>query len=218
MAFFSVALLHAVSAVAPQVRLYFMPKPSKDVEALREGTDRPGNRRRRHRAGDAYPVPVSRSIRRCRAKRSSVAGGRRITPERYAACHHVVASRRGAFTGPVDDALAKIGLKRRVVAVVPAFRDVVRLVAGSDLIGLVPRSYVEGLGREGGGEGREVTGFALPVATPKIAISAMWHPRMDADPAHRWLRNMVITVCREGRPATESRKPAARRSGRSPDG
>ena len=34
--------------------------------------------------------------------------------------------------------------------------------------------------------GQGLAGFELPVRTPEIVISAMWHPRMDADPAHRW--------------------------------
>ncbi len=114
-----------------------------------------------------------------------------------------MASRRGAFTGPVDDALEAIGLRRDVVAVVPGFPDVVRIVRFSDLIGLVPRSLPRQARRgctTAGDAG--VKGFALPVATPEIAVSAMWHPRMDADPAHRWLRNTVISVCRgEGRAA-----------------
>ncbi|MGD0141841.1 MAG: LysR family transcriptional regulator, partial [Rhizomicrobium sp.] len=38
--------------------------------------------------------------------------------------------------------------------------------------------------------------FELPVRTPEIVISAMWHPRVDADPAHRWLRDTVVSVCR----------------------
>ena len=37
--------------------------------------------------------------------------GTNITPERYAACDHVVASRKGEFTGPVDDALEELGLQ-----------------------------------------------------------------------------------------------------------
>jgi hypothetical protein len=32
----------------------------------------------------------------------------------------------------------------------------------------------------------------------------MWHPRMDADPVHRWLRNTVIALCRD----TRARRPA----------
>jgi DNA-binding transcriptional LysR family regulator len=30
---------------------------------------------------------------------------------------------------------------------------------------------------------------------PEITISLFWHPRLDADPAHRWLRDHVREVC-----------------------
>jgi DNA-binding transcriptional LysR family regulator len=26
-------------------------------------------------------------------------------------------------------------------------------------------------------------------------VSMLWHPRLDADPAHRWLRSRVRDVC-----------------------
>ncbi|RUY26501.1 LysR family transcriptional regulator, partial [Mesorhizobium sp. M7A.F.Ca.CA.004.12.1.1] len=42
--------------------------------------------------------------------------------------------------------------------------------------------------------------FEVPVPTPEFKISAMWHPRMDADPAHRWLRDTVMAVCRAAYP------------------
>jgi len=29
----------------------------------------------------------------------------------------------------------------------------------------------------------------------------MWHPRMDADPAHRWLRDTVLAVCYAAAPS-----------------
>ncbi|TIT69513.1 MAG: LysR family transcriptional regulator, partial [Mesorhizobium sp.] len=38
--------------------------------------------------------------------------------------------------------------------------------------------------------------FELPLPIPQFKISAMWHPRMDADPAHRWLRDTVMSACR----------------------
>ena len=37
--------------------------------------------------------------------------------------------------------------------------------------------------------------FALPVATPEVTVSMLWHPRLEADPAHRWLRGIVRDVC-----------------------
>ena len=37
--------------------------------------------------------------------------------------------------------------------------------------------------------------FALPVAVADITLSMLWHPRLDADPLHRWLRNLLREVC-----------------------
>ena len=37
--------------------------------------------------------------------------------------------------------------------------------------------------------------FPLPIALPDFTISMLWHPRMDADPAHRWLRACFREVC-----------------------
>jgi DNA-binding transcriptional LysR family regulator len=60
----------------------------------------------------------------------------------------------------------------------------------------VPRSFLRSIIEAGNGADESVKGFALPVPTPEITVSAMWHPRMDADPVHRWLRNAVIAVCK----------------------
>jgi len=30
-----------------------------------------------------------------------------------------------------------------------------------------------------------------------ITVSQMWHPRLDADPAHGWLRGLVLATGRE---------------------
>jgi DNA-binding transcriptional LysR family regulator len=37
--------------------------------------------------------------------------------------------------------------------------------------------------------------FPLPVSPPEITVSLLWHPRLDADPAHRWLRGCVRQAC-----------------------
>ena len=103
-------------------------------------------------------------------------------------CGHVVTSRHDQGRGPVDQALAEAGRQRRISALVHGFPAVLDVVLDSDLIGLVPASLLTarhafralGLRR-----------FALPASTPDITISQMWHPRMDADPAHRWLRQTV---------------------------
>ena len=81
--------------------------------------------------------------------------------------------------------------------VVPGHPDAMRVARHSDLIALVPRSCLgNGLAADGAAAAG-LHGFELPVRTPEIVISAMWHPRVDADPAHRWLRETVMTVCRK---------------------
>jgi hypothetical protein len=69
------------------------------------------------------------------------------------------------------------GTRRAIVAVVPGFPDALRIAAQSDLVALIPRSR-SCLGDVSFGQG--LVSFELPVATPEIAVSAMWHPRMEA--------------------------------------
>ena len=118
-----------------------------------------------------------------------------MTAERYATCKHVVVSRKDSFTGPVDDSLGHLGLKRVIAAVVPGYPDAMRVALRSNLVALVPRSCLDSPIARTNPLVEGLVSFDLPVPTPEIAVSAMWHPRMDADPAHRWLRDTVMTVC-----------------------
>jgi len=120
----------------------------------------------------------------------------KVTARRYAECGHVVASRRGTARGPVDEALDALGLARMVVAVLPDYPAAIAVAGASDLVALVTRSFLDHpLGREAAPAHPGIRSFPLPVVTRSITVSQMWHPRMDADPAHRWLRGLVRAVC-----------------------
>ena len=193
----SASLVAAITEAAPCARLRFAPKPEKDARSLREGQID------LEIGALGVFAPEVRTLSLFRDKFVGVArighpllSGADITPERYAACGHVAASRKGEFDGPVDDALKEIGLQRTVSVVVSGFPDAMRIARHSDLVALVPRSC---LGNSLEDDQAATTGlqtFELPVRTPEIVISAMWHPRLDADPAHRWLRDTVVSVCR----------------------
>lgn len=194
-------LLAAVTREAPHVRLRFVLKPDKDAQPLREGLI------------DleigvlGTSAPEVRTQLLLRDKFVGVArighpllAAAAITPELYAACSHVMASRRGEFLGPVDDALEELGLVRKVSLVVPSYPDAMRIVRRSDLVALVPRSC---LGNTLAADHAAILGlesFELPIRAPEFNISAIWHPRLDADPAHRWLRDVVLAVCRKAYP------------------
>ena len=196
---FAAQLVAAVTAVAPSVRLHFAPKPDKDVGALREGLvdleigvlGKSGPEIRVQTLfGDHFVCAVREG--------HPLLGTGEITAERYAACGHVVASRRGHESGPVDEALGALGLARTVVAVVPSFRAALSVARVSDLLALVTDSFFNATqGHQARSGPAEVRSFPLPVRTEAITVSQMWHPRLDADPAHRWLRGLVLATCRE---------------------
>ena len=196
---FAAPLVGALTEAAPGVRLHFAPKPDKGVQSLREGLiDLEIGV-----LGDSGPEIMIQSLFQDQfvgvvRQGHSLASGE-VTASRYAACGHVVASRRGRMRGPVDDALEALGLQRRVIVVVPSFPAALAIAATSDLVGLVTKSFVRQAGARAGHAGTDgmaVHCFALPVRTTAITVSQMWHPRANADPAHCWLRAMVLSVCR----------------------
>ena len=191
---FAARLVGALTEAAPGVRLRFAPKPDKGMQSLREGLiDLEIGV-----LGDTGPEVMIQSLFQDRfigvVRQGHALASGDLTASRYAACGHVVASRRGRTRGPVDDALEALGLQRRVVVVVPSFPAALAVAATSDLVGLVTSSFVRA--GQAGLNGLPVHCFALPVQTDAITVSQMWHPRADADPAHRWLRQMVLSVCR----------------------
>jgi DNA-binding transcriptional LysR family regulator len=191
------ALMAAVSQAAAHVRLQFVPKPDKDAQALRDGMiDLEIGV-----LGTAAPELRTRLLFRdrfvgiCRSGHP-VLSKRAVTAKRYASYRHVVVSRKREFSGPVDDALGKLDLSRTIAMVVPTYADAMQVVRHTDLLGLIPHSC---LGNASTGDCDARAGlrhFDLPVRTRQIEVSAIWHPRLHADPAHRWLRDTVLAVCR----------------------
>lgn len=191
------SLFAAVACVAPRVRLRFVPKLHKYAEPLREGTiDLEVGV-----LGAAAPELHTRLLFRdrfvgiCRVGHPILGRGK-PTPKSYAGCRHVVASRRPDGTGPVDMALRRMGLQREIAMVVPAFANVMQIVRSSDLLGLIPRSCIAGRAEEDP-MCAGLAYFELPVRTPEIRVSMIWHPRLHEDPAHRWLRETLLAACRQ---------------------
>ena len=187
---FGPALIARVGKEAPGVRLSFVHKPTRESSALRDGTvdletGVVGNTTdpeiRVHALFTDRIVGVVR-------KGHSLSRGR-VTPARYAKGRHISVSRRGLDKGRIDEALQPLGLTREIVAIVGGFADALALARGSDLIASVPE-------RQTGHLRAGMHSFALPFPTPAVTICLLWHPRMDADPAHRWLRGVVLDTCK----------------------
>jgi len=102
-------------------------------------------------------------------------------------------SREGLERGAIDEALQSLGLERVIATVVGGFATAVALARGSELIASVPERHTGNL-RLG------MHSFTLPFAMPEFTVSMLWHPRLDADPAHRWLRECVRDICAQQLP------------------
>lgn len=191
---FGPALMGRIGQEAPAVRLRFLPKSDKDSTPLREGAiDLETGVLEQATSPEVRSQALFRDRYIGVVREGHPLGKGRITPVRYAAGRHISVSRRGPGQDPIDEALQSIGLERAVVvALIGGFATALALARASDLIASVPERHTGNL-RDG------MHSFPLPVSLPGFTVSLLWHPRLDADPAHRWMRGLVRDVCR--RPA-----------------
>ena len=183
-------LIARVGEEAPGVRLHFVQKlDNKDSVLLRDGTVDLETGVVRNTLGPEVRVQALFSDRFIGVVRTGHALSQgEITPARYSAGRHIYVSRRGDDKGPMDEALSSLGLEREIVTIVNGFSTALALARASDLIASVPERHTGNL-RAG------MHSFPLPVPTPPFTVSLLWHPRMHADPAHRWLRGLVQEIC-----------------------
>lgn len=108
--------------------------------------------------------------------------------DRFCSMFHLLTSPvGGGFYGIVDETLAALGRSRTVLVSVPSFLLVPSLVAASDLIATVPAHMAATW------QGR-VAILAPPCEVPRFSMEMGWHPRNQADPGLRWLREQIMEV------------------------
>ena len=196
---FGPELVEQLAREAPGIRLRLLQKTTKDSQALRHGTvdletgvvgsETGPEVRTRVLFHDRFigvvrqGHPLSQGI---------------ITADRYAAFRHVRVSRRGVDKGQIDEELRSLGLERNIVITVDGFAAALALSRATDLVSAVPERHTENL-RNG------LFSFELPFPAPEVNVSMLWHPRMDGDEVHRWLREQILSLCRrKDRPPAEA--------------
>ncbi|RFO96649.1 LysR family transcriptional regulator [Rhodoferax lacus] len=186
---FGPELIARVAEKAPGVRLFFVQKPNKDSAPLREGlVDLETGIIEKTTAPELRVQALfrDRMVGVVRAGHPLSQGA--ITPTRYAQGQHISVSREGLDKGPIDDALGELGMVRNIATVVAGFSTALSLARASDMIASVPGRHTRNL-RAG------MFSFPLPVAAQELTISMLWHPRMEGDAAHRWIRGCLHGIC-----------------------
>jgi DNA-binding transcriptional LysR family regulator len=191
---FGARLLARIAEEAPGVRLHFLHKLDKGSGPLRDGSV--------DLETGVVDQAIGPEVRAQALFRDRYVGVVRtghplskgeVTAALYAAAAHVHVARRDNDKGPIDDALAAFGLKREIATVVGGFSAALALARSSDLVATVHERHTGNLFAG-------MHSFALPLPIAPFTVSLLWHPRLDGDPAHRWLRGCVREACTEPAP------------------
>lgn len=127
---------------------------------------------------------------------------RSLSLERYVALSHVLIAPRGEPGSAVDSALAKLGLSRRIALRTHTFVSAPLIVAQTDFVLTGPRRVLVPMARA---LGLEL--FAPPFELAPFGVYCAWHPRVQHDPVHQWLRALIR---RAVSPAPDARKKGAK--------
>jgi len=116
---------------------------------------------------------------------------RRLTLNAYARLNHILVSPGGEGPGVVDRVMQHEGQERRIALRVPHFATALEVLAQSDLVLTAPSSLANCSAAAG------LASRPVPLKIPNHAITMLWHPRFAEDPAHRWLRGLLLQVTEE---------------------
>ena len=111
---------------------------------------------------------------------------RALTLKQYLAADHIGISILGGIQTIPEKRLAAIGAKRRCPIWVPYHTTALRSLVGTNLVATVPRRMAE---LEASNPAIKILKAPAVLGTFKYLMS--WHPRMNTDAAHTWLRSTL---------------------------
>lgn len=157
--------------------------------------------------GNAAPAPFNRKIFTqdqivCVVRAdSAIARKGKLTRRDYADAKHVRVAAFADEETVFERRIEAHGIRRQIGLSVPYFGAAVLAVAATDLIATVPLGAVtlyKGIA--------QVAVLPPPYPVDPLDILMIWHPRLDADPAHAWLRETIVTIT-----AADEARSASRR-------
>jgi len=111
----------------------------------------------------------------------------------YLACDHVVVDVLAGRQGTVDTQLEALGRARRASVTVSYHAFAAAAVRDTRLVATLPRRFAGHLTAD---RTLAVTGAPEEIGTLSFAMA--WHPRLDGDPAQRWLRDTIRAAAPTG--------------------
>lgn len=187
---FGASLSRALELEMPLASLQFLPETHADPGALREGRIDldVGSFRKIDPETETLVLSEQALVGAVRAGHPLLKAlkKRPAALERFTAARHVGVTPRPGEGSPVDVALAALGLQRQMVLLVPSTFSALIAASRTDLVASVSERTARGMAASLG-----LTVFELPIAVQSEPMRMAWHPRYQADPGHRWLRDCI---------------------------
>ena len=130
----------------------------------------------------------------CVMRRDHPLASQSLTIDTFCEALHLLVSLSGRPFGFVDQALAALGRRRRIVLTVNQFFTANLLVKQSDLLTVLPSTFVVAAG-----DADQVVTHELPFSLQPVEVEMLWHARRDLDPKHRWLRTFILGAMNKAR-------------------
>lgn len=130
-----------------------------------------------------YHTPLIRDRFVCVLRWGHPLAKRPLTLERYLELLHVEAVAAPGRPEPVDLALHALGKRRRIRSRLASCPVAAGVIANTDLALTIPARLAAIY---------DLAVLELPFEVPMLELHLYWHKSVDADPANRWLRELVI--------------------------
>jgi DNA-binding transcriptional LysR family regulator len=128
----------------------------------------------------------------CVVSADNAAVGDELTLQQLGAMPWVVTFHGPTASTPAGRQLRTLGIEPQVQVVTESFLTVPSLVAGTERIGLLQRRLVDLLPLDTG-----IRALPPPFDAAPLIEAMWWHPMYDADPGHRYLRDLVSRAARD---------------------
>ncbi len=184
-------LIPLVRSAAPHARLAFtMPNKARIAEDLEQGEIDVfiGI------AEDGAPGLMARKLFReefvTAQRKGHPRGTAPLTLDEFCALDHLLISTSGGnFSGMIDVALAERDRTRQVNVSVQSYALAPLILGNTDLVCTLPRRFLQRF--------EQVLDLVdVPLELAPFEMNLFWHPRMNADAAHSWLREHVFRSAR----------------------
>jgi DNA-binding transcriptional LysR family regulator len=185
----AVALLSRLRHEAPNVMVRFVGESAGDAEDTRSGRIDLDVGSTKSRGAATHGEEVGQDELAVALRPDHPCARQKLTARRYADALHGVISRRGRMRDPIDQALETLGLRRQVMVSVPTTEAALHVAKACGLLVTVALRACGSMAQS-----RRLVLRRLPVPVDPLPIVQSWHPQLEDDPAHQWLRGITKTI------------------------